>query len=262
MSPTRRNESRRTPHLPPKGPADLWGEIVDLAWARVQDGVNSCHTCKNEPCFEVGNLPPGRPWNPQWRGRLVLISEAPPRGGGFWHLGRQGDRLRQTLLRLLRDKGLPVPADADGQDALQAFLDWDFFLMQALKWPLAEGKGFHQLGASEQRRLVEHAADHTYEELRVLAPRGILAMGGAAWQVCRKVSGSPERLPEGGVEAIRGTDYALVLRPGRTAPANTEPIPLNVTFLPVDQNLRVPEREQAIRGDLEAFLERHEWRFR
>jgi hypothetical protein len=90
---------------------------------------------------------------------LLFISEAPPTSGGFWRTGEYDD-LRKNLFELLKDHGLQIPLDINSKAAFEVFLSGDFFLVQALKWPLARGKrkkrpSFNHLGLDQQRRLIE-----------------------------------------------------------------------------------------------------------
>ncbi len=76
--------------------------------------------------------------------------------------------------------------------------------------------------------------------------------GGAAWWVCREPSVDAQNHPALGEKAVRIFNYEMALTEGR--------IPLNVTFLPVDQNMRLPERAERIRKGLPRFLSRNDWK--
>jgi len=222
-----------------------------IPWESLQTSIDGCQTCKSEPLFEISSKFPCRPPNPKQADRVLLISEAPPLTGGFWCFDSE-DRLRTNLVRILRELGLNIFGETP-KELLQSFLSQNLFLLQALKWPFAEdSKGrrlnFNRVPARQQTRLISHGvAKHLSEEIRLLAPRGLLAMGNAALASCRSLA-KAQTLPEGGVETLRGADYELILPIGAT--------PLNATFLPVDQNLRVSERAAAISADLEHFLRR------
>ncbi len=240
-------------------PRDFGSEVHAEEWAQLQDGVNRCQVCLSERLFERVALPPGRPWSPVRRGRLLLIAEDPPVTGGFWRPDVPDD-LREYLLKLLKKQGLGVPQGVQTKDALEAFLAGGFFLVHALKWPFARRDGKRPsynrgLTPGDQTRLIDHSVSvHFRDEIRLIAPRGILAMGNAAWRVCTELSEVPTGLPKKGVETLRlkkPQNYRIVL--GGIS------IPLNVTLLPVDQNMRDPRRRRAIEEDIPEFLRRHNW---
>ncbi len=224
-------------------------------WERVQSGNDACRTCRAESLFEHGP-PPARPPNPVRPGRLLFVAEAPPRAGGFWRDGVNDD-LRKNLLTLLKKRGLPVPSNFDSQQAIAAFLDGGFFLIHALKWPLAKGTrrtrpNFNQLGSQQQRKLIDHSTTaHLQHEINLIAPAGILAMGNAAWQACRRLN-TQGGLPDEDLTNLRAGEYDLTLA--------DRSIPLNVAFLPVGQNLRDSERAKDIETDFRRFLDRHRWK--
>ncbi len=231
-------------------------EITEQDWGVVQTGINTCDECQSECLFEQVSPPPCRPWNPVHRGRLLFISEAPPVSGGFWQVGVK-DNLRKNILELLRDHGLLVPSDIYRWEALGVFLSGGFFLVQTLKWPLAQRKrkqrpGFNQLGPAQKRRLIIHSVSARLRyELELIAPRGILALGNAAWQACVKLSQHPLTSQSGKMETLRCGDYQVVLPNGS--------IPLNVTYLPVSKIMKDQKKAKAVREDIGRFLNRHNW---
>jgi hypothetical protein len=192
------------------------------------------------------------------------MSEAPPESGGFWHLPDQDasepDDLRAQILQLLAPRGLVLEAGPHDVAALRAFMASGLFLVQALKWPLAKREGkkrrsFNHLPRPDQKRLIRHSASaHLRGELLAIAPQAILAMGNAALEACRAVSERPDSIPAGGVTEIRksnGLGAGVVLQ--------GQPIPLDATFLPVDENMRKATRRDLIKADIAAFLTRHGW---
>ena len=170
--------------------------------------------------------------------------------GGFW-CSDSDDRLRTNILAILRQFDLKIDL-ASPQEALQSFLSENLFLIQALKWAVIEdSKGrrlnFNRLPPKQQTRLISHSAKHLSEEVRLLAPRGVLAVGNAALAACRALATAPT-LPRGRVELLRGADHEVML--------STGPTPVNIIFLPVAQNLRVTKRAAAITTDVKHFLQR------
>lgn len=238
---------------------DFGGKVSGQGWARLQASANTCRTCLSEVRFERVTPPPGRPWSPVRPGRLLLIAEAPPEEGGFWRPDARDD-LREYLLTLLHKQGLQVPKDIHSKKALKAFLSGGFFLVHALKWPFAKRNGkrlsYNHFGPAEKRRLIDHSVcEHVRHEVMKIAPSGILAMGNAAWRVCMELSDVPINLPKTGrVETLRSKrpqKYQIVL--GGVS------IPVNVTLLPVAQNMRDPRKRKAIEEDIPEFLRRHNW---
>lgn len=180
----------------------------------------------------------------------------PPPAGGFWNLESKDD-LRDNLLGLLREAGLTLPTNPDSKETMEAFLTGGFFLVQAMKWPFAKGKrkqrpNFNQVGPRVRRRLSDHTVSaHLRQEVAVIAPSGILAMGNAAWQACIRLPLEETSLPQDGVETVRGADYQIRF-------ANRA-IPLNATLLPVGQNMRHYVKKGWIMEDFRNFLNRHAW---
>src|SRR5262249_34325864 len=153
------------------------------------------------------------------------------------------DTLREHLLALLREQGYLLPQHSQSAAALQAFLSQGFFLLQTLKWPLADGRrGVFGLTPAVRERLLRHTARaHLRRELALCAPQHIVALGNAAWQACTMLSERP--LPLRGVGALRSGDYQLWLSSG--------PLPLNVTYLPVPRIMTNPRLVHAMRTDFE-----------
>jgi hypothetical protein len=176
---------------------------------------------------------------------------------GFWRVGNH-DNLREHLFRGLQRLGQSFPSDLHGDQAIQTFIAANLFLVQTLKWPLGKGsrhkrrRSFNSLGPRAKHRLVAHTnAAHIGPELALLGPRAVLAMGNAAWQACASFIPGSADLGEIGVSAARGRLYEMEIT-GR-------PIPLEVTSLPLDQNMRKPFLAAVIRHDIARFLNRH-WR--
>ena len=192
-------------------------------WEVLQSGIDAC-SCQNHSCFDVKTgQRAARPLPPTNRGGLLLLAEAPPPEGGFWN-ARADDDLRLNLLGML----------TQGSDALAAFLNAGFSLVHTLKWPLVRRAGkrlnYVRLKPKEKREMVEHAVTHLRDEIRLLKPRAILAMGAAAWHASLRLTSHDHEYPDR-VEAARERpphDYSLVL---------DHPIPLHVTLLPVAQNV-------------------------
>jgi uracil-DNA glycosylase len=224
-------------------------EQLEIDWRIIQDTINACIVCKDDRALFPVNPPPIRPWNPGLPGRLLFVSEAPPESGGFWHVESE-DHLRRNILELLGLAGLRLPAKPYKQEALQNFLNANFFLIQTIKWPIQKGS-FNKLGPAEKRRLVEHSVMHLEREIGLISPTGILAMGNAAWDACLKLNCGNHPLPDAGVETVRGKDYKIELKQGL--------VPLNVTFLPVNQNMNRSEQRSHILVDLAHFLNLHQW---
>src|SRR5215470_13423952 len=67
------------------------GIVSDGPWRGIQTRLDRCAVCLRETCF-VPSLPGhSRPWSPSRKGRLLLVSEAPPESGGFWHVSQHKD---------------------------------------------------------------------------------------------------------------------------------------------------------------------------
>jgi len=227
----------------------VWGSVGNPAnsrWEQIQSEINTC-SCRNDPLFVSAKVP-ARPPVSFRQGCLLLISEAPPETGGFWE-ARGRDSLRGNILTLLRDKGFQAPNTVDSQEAVDAFVAEGFFLVQTLKWPIANGKTYNSLGPAQKRRLIQHAAlAHLQHEIETLAPKGVLAMGNAAWDACRQISQGGS-LPKGGIKSARCKDLFINLYKGK--------LPLNATILPTDYNFNV--RRSQVVADFEIFLGRHRW---
>lgn len=232
---------------------------TDHDWCSIQESIQQCSTCLSEAAFVHVFPSDGRPPSPRQRGSLLLVSEAPPEVGGFWRLPRpkqKPDDLRENVLELLQLYGLPR-VEAHIPRAFEVFLSRGFFLVQALKWPLARQAnrraGFNQLPRKTKALVVKHALGHFLAELTIVRPRGILAMGNAALEMCRCLD---ERglMPQGGVEIARlANSRQLEIRVEGGA------IPVDVTLLPVDENMRKAKRAALIKDDFKHFLVRHRW---
>jgi hypothetical protein len=236
--------------------------ILKASWKALQGAVDACPVCRADPAFNACLPQDARPWPPAVEGRLLLLSEAPPTVGGFWHLPtgehpEAPDDLRGQLFRLLALRSPRFDCDPHTRGSLEAFFTARFFLLQTLKWPLAKPPGkrratFNHLTKPTQQRLLGHTVlEHLKAEISVLKPRGVLAMGNAALGACRLLA-APGLLPKGGVQTLRTLyDLNFDISGVRT--------PLNVTFLPVDENMRKPLRAPLIEADVAKFLDRHAW---
>ena len=105
-------------------------------------------------------------------------------------------------------------------------------------------------GPRAKDTLVTHTTTtHLGPELALLATVAVLAMGNAAWKACVKfIQGRPD-LDEIRVSYARGQRYEMIVE-GRA-------IPLGVTSLPVDQNMRRSAVAAIIRENIAEFLRRH-----
>jgi hypothetical protein len=179
----------------------------------------------------------------------VLISEAPPLSGGFWKTG-QYDDLRENLLCILQGLGLGFPGDFHTEAAIRVFIEHDLFLLQTVKWPLVKERhrrSFNHLGRPNQDTLIEHTiAEHLGPELVSLAPKAVLAMGTAAWQACATyIPGQPRDVR---ISQVRGQSFQAII--------DSQTVPVDVTSLPVDQNMRRVEEAALIREEISNFMRR------
>jgi hypothetical protein len=55
--------------------------ISDASWAALQASADACPVCRAEPALERRLPRDARPWPPAVEGRLLLLSEAPPKAG-------------------------------------------------------------------------------------------------------------------------------------------------------------------------------------
>lgn len=106
-------------------------EQLETDWQEIQDTINACRVCKDDRALFPVNPYPSRPWSPGLPGRLLFVSEAPPETGGFWHV-KSEDHLRRNVLELLGLAGLRLPAKPYKQEALQDFLNANFFSYRRL----------------------------------------------------------------------------------------------------------------------------------
>ncbi len=82
-----------------------------------------------------------------------------------------------------------------------------------------------------------------------LAPKGIYAMGNAAWDACRRLSVGAG-LPREGVETARGKKDLFINLSHRKIPINVSILPTAYSF-----NTRLP----VVLEDFTGFLDRHHW---
>ena len=219
------------------------------AWAAAQQRCDECAGCRVNRLLVTTGQRPARPWWPECLGRIVLISEAPPSSGGFWETG-QYDDLRENLVCILQGLGLRFPSDFRGEAAIRAFMGHNLFLLQTVKWPFVKDKNrrsFNHLGRRNQDAPIEHTiAEHLGKELRLLAPRAVLAMGTAAAQACATyVRGHARGLRIG---QLRGQSFEAII--------DDRLVPLDVTSPPVDQNMRRVEEAAVIRDEILKFMRR------
>ena len=228
--------------------------LTKEAWAVAQQACDDCSVCHRDAALDTKGRVPARPWWPECQGRPLLISEAPPLTGGFWRTG-QYDDLREHLFCILQGLGRPFPNDLHGDEAIRTFMACDLFLLQTVKWPLAKGSrkrrpSFNHLGPRMQDALIAHTTTvHLGPELGLLAPKAVLAMGNAAWWACVKFIRGRRDLRGIRVSEARRQRYEMTVE-GR-------PIPLDVTSLPVDQNMRRSGDAAVIREETAEFFRRH-----
>lgn len=143
---------------------------------------------------------------------------------------------------------LDISRSGNTAQVLAAFMERGYFLLQALKWPLK--KSFNHFGPAQQRRLVEHSASaHLRSEVHALKPRAILAMGKAAWMSCLFISGNTYPPADLGFESS--------LNQERTITLEGQVIPWLATYLPVDQNLRNPDRAARVSAHIQSFIAKY-----
>lgn len=213
--------------------------IPDQQWERIQRDVDTCSVCLPDDAFKSYEYHPARPKYPRHTGRILFLSEAPPQSGGFWTESRADD-LRIKLMQLLG-----ISPRGNTPQVIASFMEKGYFLLQALKWPLK--KSFNHFGPVQQRKLVEHSASaHLNNEIQALKPRAILAMGKAAWMSCLLMSTSSSCRFDQGFEGNLNEKQTITLQ-GHV-------ILWRATYLPVDQNLRIPNRADQIQGHIQSFL--------
>lgn len=211
---------------------------LDHEWVSIQTAIDTCSVCLSEELFNATGYPPIRPGSPNNTGRVLFLSEAPPPTGGFWRLNHSDD-LRSSLMSLLDIQSEPP------REAVDAFIEKGFFLLQSLKWPLV--KTFNHLGPKQQRQLIEHSAqEHLRIEIDALRPKAILAMGKAAWLSCRFLSGQWNNEVSTQFEQSLGEMRLVTVRGNETK--------WMATYLIINQNLRLPERAKAISVHLKKFI--------
>lgn len=208
---------------------------------RLWNQLDLCDPCRHVDYAKPESKPPGRPFLPPKDAPLLFIGEAPPSSGGFWKCGN-GDGLRSRLLPLL-------PAwpnlDPDTEAALEWFVEAGYFFVQAMKWPL---KDSYNQSAPSSRALQHATACHLGDEIQLINPRGIVALGGAAWDACSMLSEKhglvlPDRV---GVDGARLRHHEFRLAPERH-------VPFHVTRLPGKRNDGFGWA-RAILGDVDVFL--------
>ncbi len=194
---------------------------ADDEWDALQKATRKCAVCieLEGVLFApfLGDFPelmrPGR--RP-----ILFVSEAPPRAGGFWKIGRPGEKkddLREKLLPLL---GLATDEDDGG---LSSFVDAGFFLFQSFPRPLK----FSVAGVSTgdlADMLVHVAPAHLGPQVRRVTPRAIVTLGRVAAAAVALVYPSSEF-----AEAFRAGDFAGVR--GRTFVQAQMPT-IGATYLP------------------------------
>jgi uracil-DNA glycosylase len=125
----------------------------------------------------------------------------------------------------------PRNLDCHTSDALKWFVGSGYFFVQAMKWPLATS---YNAQSRASRLALQHAlTSHLENEIEVMGPRHIVALGGAAWDACAELSGKhgrplSERL---GVDRDRLRHHTFRM-------ATDQEVPLQVTRLPGRQNER------------------------
>jgi uracil-DNA glycosylase len=244
------NENFREAAGPVAEPPSM-ATLTEETWAAAQRGCDECPACRRDAALDTKGAAPGRPLWPEHQGRLVLISEAPPLTGGFWRTG-QYDDLREHVFCVLQGLGCQFPSDLHGESAIRTFMAHNLFLLQTVKWPFAKGSrkrrpSYNSFGPRAQDALIAHTTTtHLGRELALLAPGAVLAMGNAAWKACVKFTQGRTDLDGIRVSDARGQLYEMIVE-GRA-------IPLGVTSLPVDQNMRRTVEATIIRENINDFF--------
>jgi uracil-DNA glycosylase len=210
-------------------------------------GLDRCSGCQDRRFARADGQPPGRPFEVPMKRPVLFIGEAPPPTGGLWRC-RNGDGLRDRLFPALPD--WPADLDLESMEALERFVRTGYFFVQAMKWPLHHSS-YGRLETEARRLAVGHAVEaHLDEEIELLDPTAIVALGNGAWHACsiliERHGGVP--LPERGVTDARGRHYGF-LNVRKIA------VPLHATFLPGKTNERfAPTVTKAVREDVQVFL--------
>ena len=188
--------------------------------------LDACADCQDAAYALSATLAPARPFIGPQDDSVLFIGEAPPEEGGFWR-ARNGDKLRRRLLPCLR--GWSSEIDYDTPEALEWFVDAGYFFVQAMKWPLA--KSYNAQGRPSRLALEHAVRSHLEDEIELINPRHIVALGAAARDACAALSESHGlRLPLGsGIGVDRFRHYVFRMATGRE-------VPLHVTRLPGKRN--------------------------
>ena len=178
---------------------------------RLWNQLDLCDPCRHVDYAKPESKPPGRPFLHPKDGALLFIGEAPPSSDGFWKCGNR-DELRSRLLPHL--PGWPS-LDPDTEAGLQWFVEAEYFFVQAMKWPLRDS--YNQQAAASRQALQHATACHLDAEINLMNPRGIVALGAAAWDACSILSEKyglvlADRL---GVDGARLQHHEFPVRGGR-----------------------------------------------
>ena len=216
-------------------------------WFLFQSNLDQCKGCR-DPQFEKPKaLTPARPFRVPSENSILFIGEAPPDEGGFWK-SQNDDAIRRLWFPCLQNTHLAA-LNPDSEEAMDLFVALSFFFVQAMKWPLK--KSYDKLTLSSRRLAVEHAVnEHLEDELGMINPRAIIALGNGAWHACSLLAEKNKStvLKRSGAEKLRGHHYELKM-------AHRQ-IPLHVTFLPGVMNERFSrDRIDAIRTDIPIYLD-------
>lgn len=209
--------------------------------------LDRCEGCKDHRFANADAPRPGRPFQAPKTRPVLFMGEAPPPPGGLWKC-RNGDNLRVRLFPSLPQ--WPADLDLDSAEALEHFIDLGYFFVQAMKWPL-QHSSYGQLRREPQRLAFGHAVEaHLDEEVELLEPRAIVALGDAAWQACNVLTQRHGGVPSDlGVAEARGKHHQFLFAQG-------DAIPFHVTFLPGTTNERFTRGiSGVIREDVGVFLE-------
>ena len=121
--------------------------------------------------------------------------------------------------------------DCDSAGAVEWFVGARYFFVQAMKWPLKDS--YNAQVSASQRALDHSLCSHLEDEIELIKPASIVALGGAAWEACAALS-KKHGLPlagRQGVDTDRLAHHVFRMATGRE-------IPLHATRLPGKQNHR------------------------
>jgi hypothetical protein len=141
------------------------------------------------------------------------------------------------------------PGDLDCETAagLKWFVETGYFFVQAMKWPLAASYNAQRRAS---RLALQHAlTSHLENEIELIRPQHIVALGGAAWDACAELSGKHGRP----LSQRLGVDLDR-LRHHTFRMANGQDVSLHVTRLPGRQNERF-RWAKVTEHDIATFLE-------